>query len=130
MPWCDSMGMPAMCHSLGRAPEHPGGRGTSSATCGRISQLQVCQLLSSGSRVIYPVGLNGCEVSMIASPSKSLAKGANLLGGKPIYLNVDILQSNMGGQNSKFHPPAVTPLPSCLQGPSGLLCQRQKERSG
>ena len=51
--------------------------GTSSATSRRLSQLEVCQLLSLGSQVIYPVGLNGCEVPVIASPPKSLAKGAN-----------------------------------------------------
>ena len=33
--------------------------GISSATCGRVSQLEVCQLLSSGLQVVYPVGLNG-----------------------------------------------------------------------
>ena len=67
--------------------------GISSATCGMVSQLEVLQLLSLGSQVVYPVGLNGCEVPLIASPPKSPAKGANLLGGKLIYLNVDILQS-------------------------------------
>ena len=36
--------------------------GTSSVACRRISQLEVCQLLSSGSQVIYQVGLNGCQV--------------------------------------------------------------------
>ena len=55
--------------------------GTRSATHRRVSQLEVCQLFSSGSQVIYPVGLNGCEVPVIASPPESLAKGANLLGG-------------------------------------------------
>ena len=64
--------------------------GTSSATCRRVSQLEVHQLLSSGSQVIYPVGLNGCEIPVIASPSESLAKGTNLLGGEPFYLKVDI----------------------------------------
>ena len=87
--------------------------GTSSATCGRVSQLEVHQLLSSGSQVIYPVWLNGCEVPVIASPPESLAKGANLLGGKPIYLKVDILQSIAEGpkltsaapwQSLLFHP--------------------------
>ena len=48
--------------------------GTSSAACRQISQLDVCQLLSSGSQVIYPVGLNGCEVPVILSLPKSLAK--------------------------------------------------------
>ena len=81
--------------------------GTSSATYNRVSQLEVCQLLSSGSQVIYPVGLNGCEVPVIASPPESLAKGANLLGGKPIYLKVDILQSIMEGPKLKVLPPVI-----------------------
>ena len=96
--------------------------GTSIATSGRVSHLEVCQLLSSGSQVIYPVGLNGCEFSVIASPPKSLAKGTNLLGGKPIYLKVDMLQSIMegpkvkvpspGSQSSLLSPsPVRTPLP-------------------
>ena len=46
-PWCGLMGMPAMCHSLGRdtwASWTEGG--TSSAACRRVSQLEVCWLLS------------------------------------------------------------------------------------
>ena len=78
--------------------------GTSSAACRRVSQLEVWQLLSSSSQIIYLVGLNGCEVPMIASPPKSLAKGTNLLGGKPIYLKVDILQSLMEGPDLKVLP--------------------------
>ena len=42
--------------------------GTSSAACRRVSQLEVHWLLSSGSQVVYLVGLNGCEVPVIASP--------------------------------------------------------------
>ena len=57
--------------------------GTSSATYGRVSQLEVCQLLSLGSQVIYLVGLSVCEVPVIASPPKSLAKGANCLVANP-----------------------------------------------
>ena len=64
--------------------------GTSSAACRRVSQMEVCQLLSSSSQVICLVGLNGCEVPIIASQPESLAKGTNLLGGKPVYLKVDI----------------------------------------
>ena len=74
--------------------------GTSSAACRRVSQL-----LSSGSQVIYPVGLNGCEVPVIASPPKPLAKGTNLLGGKPIYLKVDIMPSITEGPKLKVLPP-------------------------
>ena len=39
--------------------------GTNSIACGRISQLKVCQLLSSGLQVIYPVGLNGWKIPLI-----------------------------------------------------------------
>ena len=42
---------------------------------------------------------------MIASPPESLAKGANLLGGEPIHLKVDILQSIMEGPKVKVPPP-------------------------
>ena len=73
--------------------------GTSSATCRRV-----CQLLSLSSQVIYPVGLNGCGVPMIASPPEWLAKGTNLLGSKPIYLKVDIPQSITEGPELKVSP--------------------------
>ena len=66
---------------------------TSSATCGRVSQLEIHQLLSWGLQVIYLVGLNGCKIPLITSLPRSLANGANLPGGKPIYLEVDIPQS-------------------------------------
>ena len=78
--------------------------GTSRAACRRVSQLEVCQLLSSGSWVVYPVGLNGCEVPVKASPPESLAKGINLLRGEPIYLKVDIPQSIMEGPELKAPP--------------------------
>ena len=86
---------------------------TGSATCRRVSQLQVCQLLSSGSQVVYPAGLNGCEVPLITSPPEPMAKGINLLCSKAIYLKVDILQSNMEGPELKAlplggHPPSIS----------------------
>ena len=31
----------------------------------KICQLEVCQLLSSGTQVVYPEGLNGCQVPVI-----------------------------------------------------------------
>ena len=78
--------------------------GSNIATCRRVSQLQVCQLLSLGSQVVYPVGLNGCEVPVVASQPEPLAKGINLLRGKPIYLKVNILQSIAEGQELKALP--------------------------
>ena len=41
--------------------------GTSSPTYRRVSHPEVCQLLSWGSQVVYPVGLNGHEVPVIAT---------------------------------------------------------------
>ena len=78
--------------------------GTSSITCGRITQLEVCQLLSLGSQVIYLAGLNGCQVPMIMSLPELLARGATLLGGKPAPLPVDTLQSTTKGQEPKVLP--------------------------
>ena len=104
MPWCSWTGTPAMHHSLGRGTWASWWRGTSRATCRRVSQLEVCQLLSSGSQVVYPVGLNGCEVPVIAFPPGSQAKGVNLLRDKSIYLKVDILQSIAEGPELKALP--------------------------
>ena len=86
--------------------------GTSSAACRQTSQLDINLLLSLGSQVIYPVGLNGCEIPVIMSLPESFAKGMTMLGGKPIYLSVDILQSTMKGQESKAPSLVVTQFPS------------------
>ena len=83
--------------------------GTGSATCRMVSQLEVCQLLSSGLQVIYPVGLNGCKAPVIASLPKSLARGTNLLGGKPIYLKVDIPLSMEEGPELKVPTSGIHP---------------------
>ena len=77
---------------------------TSSVACRRMSQLEVYQLLSLGSQVIYSAGINGCEVPMIMSLPESLAKGATLLRGEPAHLPVDILQSTRKGQELKALP--------------------------
>ena len=101
--------------------------GTGMASCRRVSQIQVHQLLSLGSQVVYPVGLNGCEVPVIASPPESLAKSINLLGDEPIYLKVDIQQSIVEGPELKAptlgsHSPSILitspirPLPPKVEG--------------
>ena len=73
---------------LGILPEG----GTNSTACGRISQLEVCQLLVSGLQVTYQVGLNGCEDPIITPLPKSLANGISLTGGRSVYLEVNIPQ--------------------------------------
>ena len=111
--------------------------GISSATYRRVSQLEVHQLISSGSQVIYPVGFNECEVPVKASPPESLAKGANLLGGKPIYLKVDILQSIAEGPKLKVLPPSghsssiliVSPIRAPLPKAEGEVSMTMEMRS-
>ena len=71
---------------------------------GRISQLEVCQLLVSGLQVTYLVGLNGCEEPIITSLPESLANGVSLTGGKSIYLEIDILQPMAGELDQKASP--------------------------
>ena len=85
---------------------------TSSATCWQTSQMDIHKLLSSGSQVVYLVGLNRCKIPVITSLPKLLAKGTTMFGGKPIYLSVDTLQSATKRQESKAHPLAVTQSPS------------------
>ena len=91
--------------------------GTSCASCRWTSQLDICQLLSSGSQIIYPVGLNGCEIPVIMSLPKSLAKGMKMLGGEPIYLSVDFLQSATKGQESKAPSPGGHSIPILTASP-------------
>ena len=90
---------------LGILPEG----GTNRTACGRISQLEVCQLLQLDSQVIYLVGLNGHEIPLITTLSRSLANGTSLTGGKSINLVVNILQSIMDESDWKVLPSGKCP---------------------
>ena len=59
-------------------------RGAEMTACGRISQLEVCQLLISSLQVAYPIGLNGHEEPIITSLPESLASSVSLTKGKSI----------------------------------------------
>ena len=67
--------------------------GTAMTAYGRISQMEVCQLLISGLQVTYLVGLNGCKDPVVTTLPKSLANGISQMGGRSIYLEINILQS-------------------------------------
>ena len=58
--------------------------------CGWISQLEVCQLLATGTQVIYPVGLNGHDEPIITTIPEPLDSGKSLIASKHIYLGIDI----------------------------------------
>ena len=67
----------------------------------RVHQLEVCQLLSSGSQMVYLEGLNGCQVPVIMTLPESLSNGMTMLEGKSTFLQVDVSQSATIGQESK-----------------------------
>ena len=71
------------------------------APFGQISQLEVCQLLITGSQVIYPIGLNRHEEPIMTSLPEPLAIGVSLTTGKPIYLGIDIASPPSGGTGPK-----------------------------
>ena len=73
-------------------------------TCRRISQQEVCQLLTSGLLITYPVGLNGCKDPVIISQPESLANGISLTGGKPVYLEIGIPQPMAKEPDQKVSP--------------------------
>ena len=74
---------------------------TSNVPCRKICQLEVCQLLSSGSWVVYPEGLNGCQVPVIMSVPELLSNGVTMLKGESTFLQVDLSQSVTKEQESK-----------------------------
>ena len=58
--------------------------------CGWISQLEVCQLLSTGLRVIYPVGLNGGNQSVTMDLPGLLHGGSSVTINEHPYMKIDI----------------------------------------
>ena len=108
------------CHAPLPKEGHPSSLvegGTSGAACRWISQLDVYQLLSLGSQVVYPVGLNECEVPVIMSLPELLAKGTTMLRGEPVYLPVEIPQSATKGQESKALSPGSHSIPTLTASP-------------
>ena len=57
---------------------------------GQISQLEVHQLLSAGSRVIYPVGLNGNEEPVMTTLPELLHSGASITTNEHPYMRINI----------------------------------------
>ena len=57
---------------------------------GQISQLKVCQLLSTGPWVIYPVGLNGDDKLVMITLPELLHSSANITANKHPYMRIDI----------------------------------------
>ena len=113
---------------LGTLPEG----GTKSIAYRRISQLEVCQLLSSGWQVIYLVGLNGHEIPLTTPLPKAFANSTSLTGGKAVYLEVDIPQSITEESDWKALPSGECPHPDSQphQGNSPKTRKRDQHDHG
>ena len=57
---------------------------------GWISQLEVCQLLSTGPQVVYPVGLNRCNQSVTIDLPELLHSGSSITNDKHPHLQINI----------------------------------------
>ena len=59
-------------------------------SCGWISQLDVCQLLSTAPQVVYPIGLNGHNEPIITTLPEPLSSSISIINSKHLYLKIDI----------------------------------------
>ena len=73
----------------------------SNIPCGRICQLEAHQLLHLEAWVVYPKGLNGCLVLVVATLPELLSHSVTMPDDEPTFLQVDILQFTTDGHGSK-----------------------------
>ena len=59
-------------------------------SCGQISQLDIHQLLSTGSQVLYPAGLNGQDEPIITILPEPVSSGISIITREHLYLGIDI----------------------------------------
>ena len=102
---------------------------TSNVPCGKIHQLEVCQLLGSGSQVVYPEGLNGSQVPVIMSLPESLFNGMTMLKGESTFLQMDLSQSATKEQESKALSLDSVLSPTPATSPTRALPLKQKAKS-
>ena len=58
-------------------------------SCGLISQLDICQLLSTGPQVVYPSGLNGHNEPIITTLPEPLSSGMSVIASTHPYLEIN-----------------------------------------
>ena len=102
---------------------------TSNAPCRKIYQLEIHQLLSSDSWLVYPEGLNRCQVPVVTSLPESLSNGMTLLKDKPTFPQVDLSQSITKGQESKAPSLGGGLSPPLAASPTRALPPRQRAKS-
>ena len=59
-------------------------------SCGQISQLDICQLLSTGPHVVYLSGFNGHDEPIITTLPELLSSSVSVITSQHPYLEIDI----------------------------------------
>ena len=110
-------------------------------SCGWISQLDVCQLLSAGPQVVYPSGLNGHNEPVITTLQEPLSSGMSIIASKHPYLEINIPPNGESDtkvlpigeasiiQTSNLHNPPPNPEGSITAEVNHLLDQAMVEVS-
>ena len=78
-------------------------QGKAESLCGWISQLEVCQLLSAGLQVIYPVGLNGGDQSVTIDLPGPLHSGSRVTTNEHPYIKIDIPSPTLRSRTAHTH---------------------------
>ena len=73
-------------------------------SCGQVSQLEVCQLLSASPQVIYPVGLNGHNEPIITTLPELLSSSISIIASKHLYVGINIPSLPMEESDIKAPP--------------------------
>ena len=99
--------------------------GAEETSCGWISQLKVCQLISASPQVIYPVGLNWHNEPVITTLSEPLSRGTSVIACKNLYLGINIPSSPMEESEHKVLPigkASPNTVPSLPKSPPKFKC--------
>ena len=92
--------------------------------CGKISQLEVHQLLATSPKVIYPICLNGHDEPVITTLPELLDSGISLIGSKHIYLGIDIPSMPVEEPDQKMPPLEDIPTILITSSPNFPLNQK------
>ena len=102
---------------------------TSNVPYRKTHQLEVCQLLGSGSWVVYPEGLNGCHIPVVMTLPESLSNGVTMLKGESTFLEVDLSQSAAKEQELKALSLGSGLSHNLATSPTRVLPPKQKAKS-
>ena len=79
-------------------------QGKAESPCGQISQVEVCQLLSTGLQVIYLLGLNGGKQSVTVNLPGLLYGDSSVTTDEHLYMKIDIPSPTLEEQDGTNPP--------------------------